>query len=273
MSNHGNSCRPPCAVSCITMGMVALQPSSRDRGLIGFCALQRARPGPPPPPPPPPATESHVLPLPRPPPSAPIAESGVDEASLASFGGCSLSVAPPPGHSVDSPEKQSSGLTRRENGEEGPGEEELWCSTGSSSWPNAGFYFLPFHEGHLQLVHFSTASCQQHFGVVSALLTACSSLSFWASRVPVLGSGVPSAQQLFPWGRARPVTGHSDFRSFLGFRRRFCGLFVKSWAAISGFQHLLLSGEAKKFFWLTDLTPVCLSSRFNVSSMKLGSAF
>lgn len=92
-----------------------------DRGLTGFCALQRARPGPPPPP----AAESHVLPPLRLPPSAPIAVSGVDEASLASFGGCSLSVAPPPGRSVDSPEKQSSGLTRREDGEEGPGEEEL----------------------------------------------------------------------------------------------------------------------------------------------------
>lgn len=69
------------------------------------------------------------------------------------------------------------------------------------------------------------------------------------------------------------MTRHSDFRSFLGFLRRLCGLFVQSRAAVSGFQHLLPSGEAKKFFWLTDLTPVYLSSRFTVSSMKLGSAF
>lgn len=69
------------------------------------------------------------------------------------------------------------------------------------------------------------------------------------------------------------MTGHSDFRSSLSFRRRLCGLFVKSWAAVSGFQHLLLSGEAEKFFWLTDLTPVCLSSHFTVSSTKLDSAF
>lgn len=83
--------------------------------LLGFCALQRARLGPPPPP----VAEIHVLPPPWPPPLAPIAESGVDEASLASFGGCSLSVAPPPGCSVNSHEKQSSGLTKREDGEEG----------------------------------------------------------------------------------------------------------------------------------------------------------
>ena len=121
--------------------------------LLGFCALQRARPGPPPPP----VAEIHVLPPLWPPPSAPIAESGVDEASLASFGGCSLSVAPPPGCSVNSHEKQSSGLQK---GKRGLGRRGSDAALGRPPGPMQVFIFCLFMKGVCSWFSFSTASCQ-----------------------------------------------------------------------------------------------------------------
>ena len=167
------------------------------------------------------------------------------------------------------------GFTGGHQGWEGGSDAAL----GSYSWPSA----CPW-EGSTQFF----LPCLWKAFAAGSFLTCLLPAAFWVASTPLTACSVPlslSKSGFCPGHRGCPLPDGCflgedpvlwlnilTFRSFLGFSRRWCGLCVHSSAAVSGFQHLLLSGEAEKSCGLTDLTPLCLPP-FTISSTKPGGAF
>lgn len=230
---------PLCGIRYQMMGVVALAAQPKQVGGRGsfwvlHCSMCQASP---------PWLQS-FMPLAKCPHLGPV-RIGCGWGFSGCFGGCSLSVAPPPGR--DSPEKQSSGLTRTEDGEEGPGEEELQQHLGHPPGPNAGFYFFAFSlKGVCSWFIFQLLPASSILGLCQ--LFSLHALPFQPEQVGflswALGCPVPNSCFL----REEPVLWLDTLTLGLPkFPQKVVWPLVKSWAAVSGFQHLCYLERPRNF--------------------------